>query len=78
MGDEIYIENLKKYSKTINLALKVSKLAANRQAENKIVWACILYTRICVTVDIPVKMTSLLRMKLTTHTRLSPSYYFQA
>ena len=24
-------------------------------------------------VDIPVKMTSLLRMKLTTHTRLSPS-----
>ena len=28
--------------------------------------------------DIPVKMTSLLRMKLTTHTRLSPSYYFQA
>lgn len=49
MGDEIYIENLKKYSKTINLALNVSKLAASRQAEDKVVWACVLYTKMCVT-----------------------------
>lgn len=49
MDENYYFENLKKYSDTINLAAKISRLSAHRKAEDKIVWACILYTKICVT-----------------------------
>ena len=49
MDDKYYIDNLTKYSNTINLALKVSRHSAGKQVEDKIVWACVLYTKICVT-----------------------------
>ena len=49
MDEKYYIDNLSKYSNTINLALKVSKHTAGRQVEDKIVLACVLYTKICVT-----------------------------
>lgn len=49
MEDKYYKENLEKYSKTIKLAVKISKLGARRKVEDKIFWACILYTKMCVT-----------------------------
>ncbi len=49
MEDKYYFDNLDKYTKSINLALKISRFAAGRQVEDKIVWACVLYTKICVT-----------------------------
>ncbi|MFA7302091.1 MAG: DUF5677 domain-containing protein [Candidatus Shapirobacteria bacterium] len=49
MDEKYYIDNLTKYSNTINLALKVSRRSAGRQVEDKKVWACVLYTKICVT-----------------------------
>jgi len=49
MDEKYYIDNLKKYSNTIDLAIKVSKFSAGRQVEDKIVWACVLYTKMCVT-----------------------------
>ena len=48
--DETYYKNsLVKYTNTIHLAIKISRLAAGRQVEDKIAWACILYTKLCVT-----------------------------
>lgn len=49
MDDKHYYDNLNKYSKTIKVALKVSKLSAGRQVDDKRVWACVLYTKMCVT-----------------------------
>jgi hypothetical protein len=49
MDDKYYIDNLTKYSNSIHLAMKVSKHCAGRQVEDKIFWACVLYTKICVT-----------------------------
>lgn len=48
MDEKHYIDNLEKYSNTIELAMKVSKFSAGRQVEDKIVWACVLYTKMCV------------------------------
>lgn len=49
MDDQYYTENLKQYSKIVPLAAEVSKLSTGRQVEDKIVWACVLYTKMCVT-----------------------------
>jgi hypothetical protein len=49
MNDKEYLESLKNYTETINLSIKISRHAANRQVEDKIVWACVLYTKLCVT-----------------------------
>ncbi len=49
MDEKYYTDNLIKYSKTVNLAVKISRLGAGRQVEDKTFWACILYTKMCVT-----------------------------
>lgn len=49
MDDKYYCDTLANYTRTVNLAIKISRLAAGRQVEDKVIWACILYTKMCVT-----------------------------
>jgi len=49
MNEIDYPENLNIYTKNINLAIKVSTLAKGRQVEDKVFWACVLFTKMCVT-----------------------------
>ena len=44
-----YKERLTNYTNTIKTSIKVSRFAAGRQADDRKVWACLLYTKICVT-----------------------------
>jgi hypothetical protein len=49
MEDKYYNDTLAKYTRTVHLAIKISRLAADRQVEDKVFWASVLYTKICVT-----------------------------
>jgi len=49
MDESYYTDNLTKYTNTLNLAVKVSTLAKGRISEDKVSWACVLFTKICVT-----------------------------
>jgi chorismate mutase len=49
MTEQDYSERLSKYTNTIKAAINVSRFAAGKQAEDRLVWACVLYTKICVT-----------------------------
>ena len=49
MDEKDYLRNLTKYSQTIRLAAKISRLAAGKKVEDKIFWACVLYTKMCTT-----------------------------
>jgi hypothetical protein len=44
-----YNVSLLKYSETLRICQKVSEFGARRQVEDKLVWACILFTKLCVT-----------------------------
>jgi len=49
MDEKYYFDNLYKYARAIDLCIKISKLAEGRKTENKIFWASVLYTKMCVT-----------------------------
>lgn len=48
IGERKFSAAFKSYCRTSNLAVKISRLSANRYVqENKVVWACILFTKLC-------------------------------
>jgi len=50
IGDKKFKLAYKDYSRVSNLAVKISRLGAGRNGEeDKVVWACILFTKLCVT-----------------------------
>ncbi|MCK0911667.1 DUF5677 domain-containing protein [Acinetobacter pittii] len=50
IGERKFINAFKSYSRTLNLAVKISRLGAGRYGEkNKVIWACILFTKLCTT-----------------------------
>ncbi|MCH7337934.1 DUF5677 domain-containing protein [Acinetobacter sp. NIPH 2699] len=50
IGDKKFTVAFKSYCRTLNLAIKISRLGAGRYVqEDKVVWACILFTKLCTT-----------------------------
>lgn len=50
IGDKKFTVAFKSYCRTLNLAVKISRLGAGRYGEkDKVVWACILFTKLCTT-----------------------------
>lgn len=48
IGERKFIKAFKSYCRTLNLAVKISRLGAGRYGESdKVVWACILFTKLC-------------------------------
>ncbi|WP_313035007.1 DUF5677 domain-containing protein [Acinetobacter sp.] len=49
IGDKKFKLAYKDYIRALNLAVKISRLGAGRNGcEDKVIWACILFTRLCV------------------------------
>lgn len=50
IGERKFTVAFKSYCRTLNLAVKISRLGAGRYGEKeKVVWACILFTKLCTT-----------------------------
>lgn len=50
IGDRKFTAAFKSYCRTLNLAVKISRLAGGRYGEkDKVIWACILFTKLCTT-----------------------------
>lgn len=50
IGDKKFTVAFKSYCRTLNLAVKISRLGAGRYGqEDKVVWASILFTKLCTT-----------------------------
>ncbi|WHR59318.1 DUF5677 domain-containing protein [Acinetobacter haemolyticus] len=50
IGDKKFTVAFKSYCRTLNLAVKISRLGAGRyDQEDKVVWASILFTKLCTT-----------------------------
>jgi len=50
IGDKKFKVAFKDYCRTLNLAVKISRLGAGRYGEeDKVVWGCILFTKLCTT-----------------------------
>jgi hypothetical protein len=50
IGDKKFIVAFKSYCRTLNLAVKISRLSGGRYGEkDQVVWACILFTKLCTT-----------------------------
>lgn len=49
MTESDFAKNLQQYTQTLDIAVRVSIFASGRQVNDKRTWACVLFTKLCVT-----------------------------